>query len=170
MDFKWIKGVILLSKQTWEGWLSLRWFWTKTSSTQIERLENCLPAEDEHRGVYFIGEAGRPGPTGLGGLVPPLVRLSSSVMISPLWLLCPRAPLVAPPKLSHPLLCLHYLSFHLMPFLLVMSMLPCFTCHHEFLAKQCLLPTHACPLHVVLMKIVERAANDASWCMHNLLN
>jgi hypothetical protein len=26
-----------------------------------------LPAEDGHRGVPFIGEAGRPGPTGLGG-------------------------------------------------------------------------------------------------------
>jgi hypothetical protein len=28
MDFEWIKGVICSSKQTWEGWLSLRWFWT----------------------------------------------------------------------------------------------------------------------------------------------
>jgi hypothetical protein len=50
----------------------------------------------------------------------------------------------------------------------VMSMLPCstcFTCHHEFLATLCLLPTHACPLHVVLMKVVERASNGA--CMIN---
>jgi uncharacterized membrane protein len=55
----------------------------------------------------------------------------------------------------------------------VMSMLPCstyFTCHHEFPAKSCLLPTHACPLHVVLMKVVGRASNDASWCMHDLFN
>jgi hypothetical protein len=66
MDFEWIKGVICGAKQTWEGWLSLRWFWTKTSSTQIETGRSCLPAEDEHRGVHFIGEAGRPGPTGLG--------------------------------------------------------------------------------------------------------
>jgi hypothetical protein len=29
-----------------------------------------------------------------------------------------------------------------------------------------LLPTHACPLHVVLMKVVGRASIDASWCMH----
>jgi hypothetical protein len=33
-----------------------------------------------------------------------------------------------------------------------------------------LLPTHACPLHVVLMKVVERASNDTSWCMHDLIN
>jgi hypothetical protein len=46
----------------------------------------------------------------------------------------------------------------------VMSMLPCstcFTCHHEIPAKSCLLPTHACPLHVVLMKVDERASNGA---------
>jgi hypothetical protein len=42
----------------------------------------------------------------------------------------------------------------------------CFTCHHEFPAKLCLLPTHACPLHVVLMKVDERASNGA--CMVNL--
>jgi hypothetical protein len=36
-----------------------------------------------------------------------------------------------------------------------MSMLPCFTCHHEFPAKQCLLLTHACPLHVTLLKVLE---------------
>jgi hypothetical protein len=52
----------------------------------------------------------------------------------------------------------------------VMSMLPCstcFTCHHEFFAKLCLLPTHACPLHVVLMKVAERASNGA--CMINFI-
>jgi hypothetical protein len=42
----------------------------------------------------------------------------------------------------------------------------CFTCHHEFAAKLCFLPTHACPLHVVLMKVDERASNGA--CMVNL--
>jgi hypothetical protein len=50
----------------------------------------------------------------------------------------------------------------------VMSMLPCstcFTCHHEIPEKSCLLPTHACPLHVVLMKVVERVSNGA--CMIN---
>jgi hypothetical protein len=40
-------------------------------------------------------------------------------------------------------------------------------CHHEFPAKLCWLPTHVCPLHVVLMKVDERAINDASWCMHD---
>jgi hypothetical protein len=29
-----------------------------------------------------------------------------------------------------------------------------------------LLPIRACPLHVVLMKVVERASNDVLWCMH----
>jgi hypothetical protein len=60
MDFEWIKDVTYWAKQTWEGWLSLRWFWTKTLSTQTERWESCLPPEDEHRGVHFIGEADRP--------------------------------------------------------------------------------------------------------------
>jgi hypothetical protein len=49
----------------------------------------------------------------------------------------------------------------------VMSMLPCstcFTCHHEFPAKLCLLPTHACPLHVVLM---ESWWKGIQWRMHD---
>jgi hypothetical protein len=57
MDFEWIKGVIFWAKQTWEGWLSLRWFWTKTSSTQTERWESFLPAKEEHR--EFLAD--RPG-------------------------------------------------------------------------------------------------------------
>jgi hypothetical protein len=77
MDFEWINGVNCLSKEAWEGCLSLWWFWIKNLSTQIGEGESCLPAEDEHPGVLFVGEAGRPGPTGLGGYVPPLVRLSS---------------------------------------------------------------------------------------------
>jgi hypothetical protein len=36
----------------------------------MEEEESYLPAEDGHRGVHFIGEVGRPGPTGLGGCVP----------------------------------------------------------------------------------------------------
>jgi hypothetical protein len=39
-------------------------------STQTEEGEWCLPAEDGSRGAPFVGEAGRPGPTGLGGHVP----------------------------------------------------------------------------------------------------
>jgi hypothetical protein len=58
MDFEWIKGVICCAKQTWEGWLSLRWFWTKTSSTQTERWKSCLPAKEEHQGCIYRG--GRP--------------------------------------------------------------------------------------------------------------
>jgi hypothetical protein len=38
-------------------------------STQIEEWEGCLPAENGSRGAPFIGQAGRPGPTGLGGCV-----------------------------------------------------------------------------------------------------
>jgi hypothetical protein len=41
---------------------------------------------------------------------------------------------------------------------------------HDFSTKQGLLPTHACPLHVALMKVVGRASRDASWCMHDLFN
>jgi hypothetical protein len=56
---------------------------------------------------------------------------------------------VAPSKHSHPLLCLHYCSFHLMILLWVTSMLPCLTCLHDIPAKQSLGYPHACPLHVV---------------------
>jgi hypothetical protein len=62
----------------------LWWFWTKNTSTQIGEGKSYLFAEDEHQGVQFIGEADRPGLTSLGGIVPPLAHLSSSVMISPL--------------------------------------------------------------------------------------
>jgi hypothetical protein len=60
MDFEWIKGVICWAKQSWEGWLSLRWFWTKTLSTQIESWESCLPAKEEHRGRGCLNRGGRP--------------------------------------------------------------------------------------------------------------
>jgi hypothetical protein len=53
MDFEWIKGVNCLSKQTWEGWLSLWWFWTKNLNTQIMRGKSYLPAEDEHQGCFL---------------------------------------------------------------------------------------------------------------------
>jgi hypothetical protein len=39
-----------------------------------------------------------------------------------------------------------------------------------FLQNKDLLPSHACPLHVALMKDVGRASLDASWCMHDLFN
>jgi hypothetical protein len=80
MDFEWIKDVICLAKQTWEGWLNLRWFCTTNSSTQTESWMSCLPAEEEHQGC-LIGGGGWPGPTGLGGLVPSLAPVSSSTLI-----------------------------------------------------------------------------------------
>jgi hypothetical protein len=40
MDFEWIKDVIFLGKPTWEGWLSLRRFWTENlKHTNREREE-----------------------------------------------------------------------------------------------------------------------------------
>jgi hypothetical protein len=36
----------------------------------MEEGESYLPAEDGHRGVPFIGQSDRPGPTGPGGCVP----------------------------------------------------------------------------------------------------
>jgi hypothetical protein len=42
----------------------------KNLSRQTEEGEGCLPAEDGSRGAPFVGEAGRPGLTGLGGRVP----------------------------------------------------------------------------------------------------
>jgi hypothetical protein len=38
-------------------------------STKTEEGEGCLPAEDRSQGAPYVGEAGRPGPTGLGGRV-----------------------------------------------------------------------------------------------------
>jgi hypothetical protein len=74
MGFEWIKGVICWAKQTWEGWLSLRWFWTKTLSTQTESWESCLLAKEEHRGCLYRGGwpawADRPGvPLALPGSI-----------------------------------------------------------------------------------------------------
>jgi hypothetical protein len=61
MDFEWIKDVICWAKQTWEGWLSLGWFWTTNSSTQTESWMSYLPVEEEHRGCLNRGR-----PAGLG--------------------------------------------------------------------------------------------------------
>jgi hypothetical protein len=59
---------------------------------------------------------------------------SSALMIVASW---PRAP----SKRSHPLLCLHYCSFHLMFLLWVTSMLPCLTCIQDIPTK----PSFGCP-------------------------
>jgi hypothetical protein len=63
MYFEWIKDVICWAKQTWEGCLSLRWFWTTKLSTQTEIWMSCLPAEEEHQGRLNMGRPaslGRP--------------------------------------------------------------------------------------------------------------
>jgi hypothetical protein len=61
MDFEWIKGVNYLSKQTWEGWLSLWWFWTKNFEHTNREREELLACWRRALGVTFIGEADRPG-------------------------------------------------------------------------------------------------------------
>jgi hypothetical protein len=163
----WVElGCVLLDERN-SGWM------TKSKVVLDYKLEHTNRELDEQLtcrrrapGCLNRGEAGRPGPTDLGGFLP----LPASVFFQhthpcfvTLW---PRAPRVAPPKLSHPLFCLHYWSFHLMSLLWVMSMLLCFTCLHDFPAKQGLAAPHACPLHVALMKNVGGASRDASWCMH----
>jgi hypothetical protein len=137
----------------------------KNLSTQIEEGESCLPAEDGHRGVLFIGQDGQPGPTGLGGCVLLPGSVSFSAMISPLWPLCPCAPLVAPPKCSRPLLCLHYWSFHLMlhalshvhaPLLHLLHMPPWISCKVMLAAHPCL--SFACGLD-------ESCWEGIQWCI-----
>jgi hypothetical protein len=140
-------------------------FGLKKLSTQMEEGESYLPAEDGHQGVPFIGQAGRPGPTGLGGCMPLLGSVFFSAMISPLWPLYPRAPLVAPPKRSRSLLCLHYGSFHLMllalshvhaPLLHLLHMPPCISCKVMLAAHPCL--SYACGLD-------ESCSKGIQWCI-----
>jgi hypothetical protein len=68
-------------KQTLDGWLSLRWFWTTNLSTRTESWIEDLPTEEEHHGALNRGEADRLGPTGLGGFVPLLALVSPSTLI-----------------------------------------------------------------------------------------
>jgi hypothetical protein len=149
-------------KQTLDGWLSLRWFWTTNLSTRTESWIEDLPTEEEHHGALNRGEADRLGPTGLGGFVPLLALVSPSTLILALWLLWPHAPRVAPPKLSHPLLCLHYWSFHLMSLLWVISMLLCLTCLHDFPTKQGLA---ALPCLSLACGFDERCWKSTPWCI-----
>jgi hypothetical protein len=106
VDFEWIKGVNCLSYQAWEGWLCLWWFWAQKLERTNRGRRELLACRKRAPGVLFVGEAGRPGPTGLGGCVPLPGSVFFNVMISPLWPLCPRAPLVAPPKHSRPQKCM----------------------------------------------------------------
>jgi hypothetical protein len=71
VDFELIKGVYCLSYQAWEVGYVYGGSGHENLSTQTKEGVGCLPAEDGSRGAPFVGEAGRPGPTGLGGRVPP---------------------------------------------------------------------------------------------------
>jgi hypothetical protein len=70
VDFEWIKGVNCLSYQAWEGWLCLRWFWAQKLEHTNRGMRGMLSCRKWEPGAPFIGEAGRPGSTGLGGFVP----------------------------------------------------------------------------------------------------
>jgi hypothetical protein len=115
-------------------------------------------------GAPFVGEVGRPGwPRAPPWLDFPPAR---SFLLHD-FLARVLHELHRPNALVHSFTCI--IGPYTLCFMLcVMYMLPCstcFTCHHEFPAKLCFLPAHACPLHVVLMKVVERASNGA--CMIN---
>jgi hypothetical protein len=169
VGFEWIKGAYCLSYQAWEGWLCLRWF-------SAQKLEHT------NWGWKGMLACRRREPWG-----------SSCRWGRPAWADRPGWPRASPllgflltrSFLLHDLLArvlyeLHRSNTPVLSFsyiigpstwcfmLWVMSMLPCsicFTCHHEFPAKLCFLHTHAFPLHVVLMKVDERASNGA--CMIN---
>jgi hypothetical protein len=134
----------------------------------MEEGESYLPVEDGHRGVPFIGQAGRPGPTGPGGSLP----LPGSVFFQhdhlpfvtfvPACSTCCTAQTLS----STPLLVLLVLLLDALALSHVHALL-LHLLHMPGATKSCLLPNHASPLHVVLMKVVGRASNDASWCMHD---
>jgi hypothetical protein len=74
VDFEWIKGVNCLSYQSWEGWLCLRWFWARKLEHTNWGRRGLLACRRWESGAPFIGQAGRPRPTGLGWFAP-LARL-----------------------------------------------------------------------------------------------
>jgi hypothetical protein len=116
------------------------------------------------------GEAGRPGLTSLGTLLLHLAWIFSSALHASL-LLCDRMlHRVAPPTCSHPLLCLHNWSLHLMVLLWVTSMLPCLACLHDIPAKLSLGCPPCLSFACGLMKYVGGASRDASWCMNGKVN
>jgi hypothetical protein len=115
----------------------------KNLSTQTEEGEGRLPAEDGSRGAPFVGKAGRPGwlrALPWLGFLPARSFLLHDFLARVLH----EFHRLNPP--------VHSFSCIIGPstwcfMLWVMSMLPCSTCftgHHEFPAKLCLLPTHAC--------------------------
>jgi hypothetical protein len=138
-------------------------------STRIEEGKGCLPAEDGSRGGSFC-RGGRPAWAHRPGWprAPPwLGFLPAWSFLLPDFLARVLHELHRPNTLIHSCSCIIGPSTWCF-MLWVMSMPPCatsFTCHHEFPTKLCLLPTHACHLHVILMKVDERASNGA--CMIN---
>jgi hypothetical protein len=170
MDFEWIKGVNYLSKQTWEGWISLRWLCTenlKHTNRGREELLACRrwapggaicrggqPAWADRPGWLRAS----PGTSFLQRDDLPFVTFVPACSTS-----CTAQTLSSTPLLA--LLVLPLDAFALShvhaPLLHMPSWISC---------KTILAAPHACPLHVVLMKVLERASNDASWCMHDLLN
>jgi hypothetical protein len=103
-----------LSYQAWEGWLCLRWFWARKLEHTNRGRRGMLGCRKREPGAPFIGEAGRPGPTGLGGFMP----LTGSVFIqydhfsSVTFLPACSTSCTAQTLSSTPFL--HYWSFHLM--------------------------------------------------------
>jgi hypothetical protein len=58
-----------LSYQAWEGWLCLWWLWARKLEHTNRGMRGMLACRKREPGAPFIGEAGRPRPTGLGGHV-----------------------------------------------------------------------------------------------------
>jgi hypothetical protein len=167
VDFEWIKGVYCLRYQAWEGWLCLRWFWAqKLEHTNWGRGGMLACRRREPGGSFCRG--GRPAWADRPGwprAFPRLGFLPTRSFLLHDFLARVLHELHRPNALVHSFSCIIGPSTWCF-MLLVMSMLPCstcFTCHHEFPTKSCLLPTHACPLHVILMKVGERVSNGASW-------
>jgi hypothetical protein len=110
VDFEWIKVVDFFELSSL-GRLSMSTvvLGTRTWAHKLRRRGMLACRRREPGGSFCRG--GRPAWV---AACSPLARFSSRTIISPPWLPCPRAPRVAPPKRSRPLLFLHYWSFHLM--------------------------------------------------------
>jgi hypothetical protein len=123
------------------GWLSLRWVWTTNLSTRTKRWMGDLSLSSSWLGSSLV----------------------HSCFFVASW---PRAPwgCTFQTFLSTPLLAL--LLLHLMFSLWVTSMLPCLTCIYDIPAKQ----SFGCPpclsFACGLIKDVQGASRDASWCMY----
>jgi hypothetical protein len=63
--------VYCLSYQACEGWLCLRWFWAQKLEHTNRGRRGMLACRRRESGGSFCRRGGRPGPTGLGGRMPP---------------------------------------------------------------------------------------------------